>query len=149
MDSVNLKENGFSVFLPLKGIQFKSLPTNQKSVLVLADCTIAGKPTSDILYIGKSKNLVRKVFGGYFAGYGGKTTQKIHTKLIEEGFMEKACISWMQSDNPNVSQKELLEKFKKEHGQYPAWNAKKSATTQATPKTVKASPLLKSAKNKP
>jgi len=149
MNSLTLKENGFSDFLALKGLQFTSLPPNQNSVLVLADCTLTGKPTSDILYIGKSKKPTKRIFGGYLAGYGGKTTRKIHSKLVDDGYMEKTVISWMPSNNPKTAQKELLEKFKKEHGQYPAWNTQKKQPVQKAPKIVKATPIRKSAKSNP
>jgi hypothetical protein len=75
MNSLTLKENGFVEFVPLKGLSFSSLPFDKSSVFVLADCTLTGKPTSDILYIGKSKKPTKRVFGGYLAGYGGKTTR--------------------------------------------------------------------------
>ncbi len=151
MNSLTLKENGFTEFLPLKGLQFTSLPYNKNSLLILTDCTLAGKPVSDILYIGKSKKLIKRVFGGYLAGYGGKTTRKIHSLLFNDGFIEKVAVSWMLTDNPKAAQKELLEKFKKEHGEYPIWNASKksSAKPQQAAKIVKASQPRKPAKTTP
>ncbi len=153
MNSLTLKENGFVDFLPLKDVQFAHLPANQTSVIALADCTLTGKPTSDILYIGKTKKPTKRILGGYIAGYGGKTTRKIHAKLMDNGYMEKIAVSWMQSDNPKAAQKELLQNFKKEHGQYPAWNTQKkpSAPSQKAAKIVKAkaNPTRKTAKNNP
>ncbi len=149
MNSNTLKENGFSDFIPLKGLQFADLPSNQNSVLVLADSTLTGKPASDILYIGKSKNPAKRIFGGYLAGYGGKTTRKIHAHLFDDGGIEKVCISWIQNDNPKTAQKNLLSDFKKEHGQYPAWNTQKTSTTnppQKASKIVKAGRIRKSAR---
>lgn len=148
MNSLTLKENGFAEFLPLKGLQFTSLPYNKNSVLVLADCALAGKPTSDILYIGRSKKPTKRILGGYIAGYGGKTTRKIHSMLFNDGFIEKVAVSWILSDNPKAKQKELLENFKKEHGEYPAWNASKkpSAKPQQAPKVAKAKSARKPAK---
>lgn len=150
MNSISLKENGFADFIPIKGLQFIDLPGEQNSILVLADSTLTGKPASDILYIGKSKNPAKRIFGGYLAGYGGKTTKKIHSKLFDDGNIEKVSISWMQNDNPKAMQKDMLERFKKEHGQYPVWNAQK--TSAASPplkasKIVKAGRIRKSAKS--
>lgn len=125
MNSLTLKENGFTEFVPLKGLLFSSLPFNKGSVLILADTTITGKPTSDILYVGRSKKPTKRIFGGYLAGYGGKTTRKINSKLFDDGYIERVAVSWMLSDNPKAAQQELLESFKKEHGEYPAWNASK------------------------
>jgi hypothetical protein len=142
MNSLTLKEKGFAEFLPLKGLQFSSLPQNKNSIIVIADATVTGKPASDILYIGKTKKPAKRIFGGYLAGYGGKTTRKIHSTLFDEGYIEKASVSWMLTDNPKTAQKELLENFKKEHGDYPAWNTpKKPAKPQKAAK--KASPASK------
>jgi hypothetical protein len=85
MNSISLKENGFTDFFPLKGLQLANLPPNQTSVIVLADCTLTGKPISDIVYIGKTKKPTKRIFGGYLAGYGGKTTRKIHARLVDDG----------------------------------------------------------------
>jgi len=125
MNSLTLKENGFAEFLPLKGLSYSSLPYNKGSVLVIIDGTISGKEASDILYIGRSKKLSRKILGGYLAGYGGKTTKKINSKLFDDEYIEKTSISWMLSDSPKTLQQELLEDFKKEHGEYPIWNIPK------------------------
>ncbi len=152
MNSDTLKEDGFSDFIPLKGLRFDSMPFNKNSVLALADCTLVGKPTSDILYIGKSKKPTKRVFGGYLAGYGGKTTQKIHSLLLNDGYLEKVAISSMPAEDPKAKQKELLERFKAEHGQYPAWNCSKKNAAQpqkAAPKITKAKLSRKPAKAAP
>jgi hypothetical protein len=151
MNSLTLKENGFTEFVPLKALAFYSLPYNKGSVLVLADSTLTGKPTSDILYIGRTKKPTKRILGGYLAGYGGKTTRKINSKLIDGGFLEKISIGWMLSDNPKAAQQELLESFKKDHGEYPAWNAsnKTPQKTKPKPKTAKRRPARKPAKSTP
>jgi hypothetical protein len=150
MNSLSLKENGFADFIPLKDLQFTDLPSNQNSVLVLADSTLTGKPTSDIIYIGKSKNPAKRIFGGYLAGYGGKTTRKIHSRLVDDGNIEKVSISWIQDNNPKMAQKNLLQTFKKEHGQYPTWNTQKTSSAsppQKASKIVKAGRIRKSARS--
>jgi hypothetical protein len=146
MNSLTLKENGFAEFLPLKGLPFSSLPQNKSVVLVIADSSLSGKPTSDILYIGKTKKLNKRIFGGYIAGYGGKATRKINSKLLDDGYIDKVVISWMLSDKPKAAQQELLENFKKEHGEYPAWNVSKKPVEKPQPaakaaKATKARPV--------
>jgi hypothetical protein len=145
MNSQTLKETGFTEFIPLKGIPFTSVPYNKNSVIVLVDCTVSDKPSSDILFIGKSRKPTKRVFAGYLAGYGGKTTRKIHSMLFNDGFIEKVAVGWMLSDKPKTTQKQLLEDFKKEHGEYPKWNASKktSAKPQQAAKIVKAPPSRK------
>jgi hypothetical protein len=142
MNSSFLKENGFTEFSPLRGLSFASLPYNKGSVFVIIDTTLTGKPTSDILYIGKSKKPTKKILGGYLAGFGGKTTRRINARLFDDGYIERTGISWVLSDNPKALQQELLEKFMKEHGEYPLWNASKKAPKkpqkpQVTAKTAK------------
>ena len=149
MNSLTLKENGFADFVPLKGRAFNNIPDNIGSVLVLVDSTMTAKPTSDVLYIGRTKKPAKRILGGYVAGYGGKTTRKINSKLIDEGYIEKVAISWMPSDNPKAVQLELLENFKKDHGEYPVWNTSKktSQKTQPIPKVAKPRSPRKPAKS--
>ena len=134
MNSLTLKENGFAEFVPIKEISFSTLPNDKSSILILADSALTGKPASDILYIGKSKKPSKRVLGGYLSGFGGKTTRKINSMLLNDGYLEKVTISWMPSDSPKVTQQELLKKFKKEHGEYPAWNISKKASAAPQPK---------------
>jgi len=141
MNSLTLKENGFADFHPLKKLLFSSVPYNKGSVLVLVDTAVTENPDSDILYIGRSKKPTKRIFGGYLAGYGGKTTRKINSKLLDDGYIEKVAVSWMLSDNPKAAQKELLESFKKEHGKYPAWNASNRASVKSQ-LTKKAAPKV-------
>lgn len=152
MNSLSLKEKGFSDFVPIKTLSFSSLPYNKGSVLVLADSTLTDKPTSDILYIAKTKNPAKRVFAGYLSGVGGKATRKINQHLLNDGYLEKATFSYMLTDNPKATQKGLLERFKKEHGEYPTWNAarKPSAATKPVPKVaVRARSRRKTTKAKP
>jgi hypothetical protein len=149
MNSLTLKEKGFAEFTPLKRLSFSSLLFDKSSVFVLADSTLTGKSISDILYIGKTKKPTKRVFGGYLAGYGGKTTRKINSMLLNDGYLEKVAISWMLSENPKLTQKELLENYKKEHGEYPAWNVSKKVPvipqrkSKAAPKAAKPRPTHK------
>jgi hypothetical protein len=149
MNSLTLKEKSFIEFTPLKDITFLHIP-NKGLVIALADKTLTGKPTSDIIYFGKTKKPTKRILGGYLAGYGGKTNKKINAKLFEEGYLEKVLISWLPSEDPKTTQKELLETFKKEHGNYPVWNIKKPEKNrpkpqQAAAKTAKPQPHSKPA----
>ena len=135
MNSQTLKENGFAEFLPLKELSVQSIPNiNSGCVFVLVDKTLSGKAKSDIMYIGRAKNPVKKIFGGYMANYGGKTIKKIHSALFNDGYIEKISISWMANDDLKAAQKELLDKFKSEHGVYPSWNISKKQNAKPKPK---------------
>jgi hypothetical protein len=138
MNSLTLKENGFAEFVPIKQLSFSNVPYNANSVLVIADTKTDAKAASDILYIGRSRKLTRRLFGGYLSGYGGKTTQKISGKLLDEGYIERVAFSWLLVDDPKAKQQELLANYKKEHGEFPAWNALKKAV-----KTPPVAPVAK------
>ena len=139
MNSKILKETGFADFIPLKELSLLKMPKNEGHVFVLIDQTLSENPASDILYIGKAKKPAKKILGGYIAGSGGKSVKKIHDKLFNNGLVETISISWMASANPKTTQKELLEKFKSEHGDYPTWNSppKQAATPKSKPKSAK------------
>ena len=149
MNSLDLKENGFADFVSLQSLAFSTIPKEKSSIIVLVDTSLMGKPTSDILYIGKSKKPIKRIFGGYLAGYGGKTTRKINSLLFDDGYLEKVEISWIQSDDIKAEQQKLLENFKKEHGKYPVWNTSKNTKPKTqtkpkvSPKTAKTRPARK------
>jgi len=133
MNSKTLKEDGFIDFYPLKELAFLNMPKDEGHVFVLIDRTLTDKPTSDILYIGRARKPVKKVFGGYLGGAGGRTTKKIHKTLFNDNYIEKTSISWMASDNPRTTQRELLEKFRSIHGEYPPWNPPRKVATKKKP----------------
>lgn len=125
MNSLTLKELGFSDLVPLCSLSFLNLPNDKRVVFALVDKTLSGKTGSDIVYIGRSKKPVKKILGGYLAGFGGKSNKRIYSKLFDEGYIEKVALSWIASDNPRASQKEFLSKFVKQQGEFPIWNVVK------------------------
>ena len=135
MNSLTLKESGFSQPCQFKTISFANLPSTSGSVFAIIDTSITGKEATDILYIGRSKRLARRILGGYLAGFGGKNTQKISAALLNDGYIEKTAISWMSCEKPRSMQKELLDKYEQAHGKAPLWNAskKKLEQTKKTP----------------
>jgi hypothetical protein len=149
MNSVTLKENGFAEFIPLKTLHFSSLPSDKACVFALADSTLTPTPDTDILYIGRSKKPAKRIFGGYLGGYGRKTTRKINSKLMSEGYLEKVTVSWMPADNPKAKQQELLDGFKKEHSQSPSWNGNKKTAEKQQPPKPKASTKPRASRKKP
>jgi hypothetical protein len=125
MNSLTLKEIGFSDLVPLCSVSFVNLPYDKSIVFALVDKTPSGKADSDILYIGRSKKPVKKILGSYLAGFGGKSSKRIYSKLFDEGYLEKIALTWIVSDNPRATQKEFLSKFAKEQSKYPDWNVTK------------------------
>jgi hypothetical protein len=149
MNSLSLKEIGFSNLLPLGTLSFSNLPQNKSIVFAIVNTALSGKPETDILYIGRAKKPARKLLGSFIAGYGGKGGKKINAKLFNDGNLEKAAVTWILSDDPQATQKELLNKFIEEQGGYPSWNvAKKLPAKPKAPetkkKTAKPRPVRKS-----
>jgi len=125
MNSKTLMETGFSEWLPLKTLALSNLPSDKAAVIVIVDKEHSGKEGSDILYIGRTKKPSKRILGGYLGGYGGKNIKKINELLFNQGYIEKATISWILTDKPRIMQEELLAKYKVEHGELPSWNTKK------------------------
>jgi hypothetical protein len=146
MNSLTLKEIGFSDLVPLCNISFLNLPNDKSIVFALIDKSLSGKAGSDIMYIGRSKKPVKKIMGSYLAGFGGKSSKKIYSKLFDEGYIEKIALSWIESDNPRATQQEFLSKFVKEQSDYPIWNAAKKLPEKPNePKKVAKPRIRKSA----
>jgi hypothetical protein len=149
MNSLTLKEIGFSDPLPLGTLSFSNLPQNKSVVFAIVDTTLSRKTETDILFIGRAKKPVKKLLGSFIAGYGGKSGKKINAELLNGGYLEKAAVSWILSDDPRTTQKEVLNKFVEEQGGYPVWNvAKKLPAKPKAPeskkKTSKPRPARKS-----
>src|SRR5208283_4386229 len=136
MNSKTLIETGFSEWFPLKTLTHSNLPADKGSVIIIVNKELSGKPETDVLYIGRTKKPVKKILGGYLAGYGGKNSKKINQMLFDEGYIEKAAIGWILTEKPRIMQEELLARFKADHGELPIWNAKKKL--EVKPKAVPA-----------
>ena len=78
--------------------------------------------TGEILYIGSSNNLRRRIFGNYIGGVGGETTQRIHELLFAEGQIAKVEVAWIEVDEYTDKEAELKEEYRKKHGHLPRWN---------------------------
>jgi len=148
MNSLKLKEIGFSDLVPLCSLSFSNLPQSKSIVFAVVDTTLSGKPETDILYVGRAKKPARKLLGSLIGGYGGKGGRKINAKLFNDGYLEKAAVCWILSDDPRATQKDLLSKFIEEHHGYPDWNvAKKLPVKPKAPakkkKTTKPRPARK------
>lgn len=142
MDSKSLGKCGFRGWHPWGKLTILDIPLKEKGIYIIRSRTPFPRKVgeSDILYIGSSDNLVRRIFGNYLGGVGGKTTQRIHEYLFEKRWLEKTEISWVTSKDFNELEKYLkgikwtsttkheeLEKrlklkFKQEHGELPLWN---------------------------
>ena len=77
--------------VPAENVNTLKFAFRQRRVIIIVDKELSGKPESDILYIGRTKKPIKRILGGYLAGYGGKNTKKINQMLFDEGYIEKAA----------------------------------------------------------
>jgi excinuclease UvrABC nuclease subunit len=77
---------------------------------------------SDILYIGSSKNLRKRIINNYLKGRGGPTTKRIHSYLIKRNYINFVEVGWKITKNYKNLEKKLRNKFDKDHDQLPPWN---------------------------
>jgi excinuclease UvrABC nuclease subunit len=80
------------------------------------------KSKSDILYIGSSKNLQKRIINNYLKGRGGPTTKRIHSYLIKRNYINFVEVGWKITKNYKNLEVELINKFDKDHDQLPPWN---------------------------
>lgn len=78
--------------------------------------------STNILYIGKTTNLVRRFIKNYLNGVGGLTTQRINRYFMKKGYLNKVEVSWCEVKDYKKVEKELLESFEEEYHELPCWN---------------------------
>ena len=114
-----MSEVDFERWHPLSGLTVKDLPVSNTSGFVYI---LRKSGTKEILYVGSTENLLRRIFGNYLGGVGGETTQRIHKLLFEEGAIADTEIAWKQTLNHKLEEKRLRHSFYKAKGRLPLWN---------------------------
>ena len=78
--------------------------------------------TEEVLYIGGTTDLRRRLFGNYIGGVGGGTTQRIHALLFEEGDITDTEVAWKESPDHTSAEMRLRQAYFEQAGQLPTWN---------------------------
>ena len=81
--------------------------------------------TKDILKFGKTKHLRQRIFCNYLGGFGGATTQRIHSALFSASAIEGVELSWLETSDEQEAErkeKEFRNAYKKRHGRRPEWD---------------------------
>lgn len=134
MDSESLEEHGLKEWLGWDLLTILDVPYKQGVYAIrLKSGTKKRKiGASDLLYIGESNNLVRRIFGNYLGGIGGgagSTTERINILLqLGENF-ENTEIGWVVTENDQEREsleRKLIERYKYEHGEKPPWSYNKT-----------------------
>jgi len=79
---------------------------------------------SDILKIGATTNLLRRIIREYVKGAGGETTKRIHRYLMDYGYMKKVELGFAEFrvDKCKPLERELLQQYEEDHHELPPWN---------------------------
>ena len=109
----------FENWIPLEKLSIADLPDQGKVPAVYAMRT---RSTGEIAYIGSTGSLRRRVFGNYFGGVGGNTTQRLHHHLFAEYQVFHTDVAWIVTETYRETERYLLGEFKREHGRLPSWN---------------------------
>jgi len=108
-------------WIKLNKITIDQIPY-KKSAVYFFGVNTNSKQQSDIVYIGSTSNLVRRIFGNFFGGVGGVTTQRIHKLLFEDKYLAQVSIAWSLTDNHKKLEKKFISDYRLKYGKKPAWN---------------------------
>lgn len=78
--------------------------------------------TSEILYIGSTSNLRRRIFGNYLGGVGGATTKRLHEMLFLEMKVTEVELAYEETVAFRERETELKEAYRQRQGRLPRWN---------------------------
>lgn len=109
--------SGFERWYPLNNIAAKDVPKQGKFVYIFRRCS-----TGEVIYIGSTTDLRRRLFGNYIGGVGGGTTKRIHSLLFKDGAIADIEVAWKESSNCSSEEKHLREAYLKRQGELPPWN---------------------------
>jgi len=100
------------------------LPENKAGVYVFTHNEAIEYPKgfSEVLYIGRTDNFRRRLFGNYIGGVGGKTTKRIHEYLFNQGFIHKINVGFKICEDYKREEQKLRKVFREIFGNNPLWN---------------------------
>jgi len=116
--------DGFKNWTPLMEISPSKLPENKAGVYVFTHNEAIEYPKgfSEVLYIGRTDNFRRRLFGNYIGGVGGKTTKRIHEYLFNQGFIHKINVGFKICEDYKREEQKLRKVFREIFGNNPLWN---------------------------
>ena len=107
-------------WLPFNGLRISDLPSNGESPAAYA---MRDANTKEIMYIGGTSSLLKRLFGNYLGGFGGSTTQRIHSNLFDGGFISTIEVAWLPTGEYKRKEKDLTSEYRSTHvGKLPPWN---------------------------
>ena len=109
-----------AAWTPLAGLSVARLPDLGSCSAAYAFREIA---SGDVLYIGSTSNIRRRLFGNYIGGVGGRTTKRLHGLLFDEGHIQSLEIGVRPSAGYPDLEASLKAQYRGSHdGRLPPWN---------------------------
>jgi len=109
--------SAFNKWYRLDSVAVRDIPEHGDFVYIFRKCS-----TKEIIYIGSTADLRRRLFGNYIGGVGGRTTKRIHALLFEEGAKTDTEVAWKKVPNYKLEEKHLLQVYFEKEGHLPIWN---------------------------
>ncbi len=112
----------FLEWIPLGSLTLLHLPSQGRCASVYA---LRDSKDGDILKYGCTGCLRTRIFGNYIGGVGGKTTQRIHSELFNNGMLTRVEIAWIETaDRAEAERKEkqFRRAYTQTKGRRPIWD---------------------------
>lgn len=108
------------ISLPLSKLAFSDIPRFGAIAVVYA---LRLAETKEVLYIGSTGSLGQRLFVNYLGGWGGDTTQRVHSKLFDQGYVSGVELGYIETAEYKGKEVELKRKYRESHnGKLPPWN---------------------------
>ncbi len=104
---------------PLNDLAVKDVPGQGQHGFVYI---LRRRSTKEVLYIGGTMDLRRRLFGNYIGGVGGGTTQRIHHLLFKERTITDTEVAWKEAPDHDSEEKQLRQAYFAKEGKLPLWN---------------------------
>ena len=108
----------FRTWHPLTDLRLADLP---QYGAIPAVYVMRRSRTGEIVYIGSTDNLRRRIFGNHLGGVGGETTKRINALLFNDGEVVGIELAWLETQPYENEETELKERYRSVHGRLPVW----------------------------
>ncbi len=106
-------------WLPLAALCLRDLPRQGS---VGAAYLFRNAPTGELLYIGSTDCLRRRLFGSHLGGVGGATTKRVNGLLLDRNRVARVEVAWFVTRDWGQLEAGLKAEFRAEHsGRLPLW----------------------------
>jgi hypothetical protein len=117
----------FENWIPLNELRVGDLP---KCGICPAVYALRDRRSQEVIKFGETDNLLRRIFGNFIGGCGGKkdvsTTQRVHIDLVYEGMIDRVDLAWVVTKDKaaaRLMEGQFRSAYKVAHGgKRPLWD---------------------------